>query len=84
MTALLAISMALNPLRIQVPHGEHLGSFPLQLPGPGEFARLQEMLSQALKREAEAHRKMKHMYEQLQDTHARSLSEGEKPPNSQL
>ena len=42
-------------------------SVPTQSPGgPDEVARLQDLLSQALRREAEAHRKMKHLYEQLQ------------------
>ncbi len=36
--------------------------------GPEEFTKLQELLSQALKREAEAHKKMKHLYEQLRNT----------------
>lgn len=82
--------MALNPLRVQMPGEQpgdsagHLpsrfGSFPMQPPGAEEFARLQELLAQALKREADAHRKMKHLYDQLMEarTHqSRSLSEGE-------
>lgn len=79
----------MNPLRMQMP-GEgdrdpirsRFGSFPMHPPGPEEFARLQEMLAQALKREAEAHRKMKHLYEQLVDVQSRSprtrsMSDGE-------
>ena len=71
--------MAVNPLRLQMPgEGEpdpirsRFGSFPMQPPGPEEFSRLQELLAQALKREAEAHRKMKHLYEQLIEMQARS------------
>lgn len=79
---------SVNPLRMQLPpaveHGdpaELRSRFPMNLPSPEEFSRLQELLAQALKREAEAHRKMKHLYEQLvsvQSSRNRSsLSEGE-------
>ena len=83
------MSMAVNPLRMQMP-GEReqpelrsrFGSFSMQPPGPEEFTRLQELLTQALKREAEAHRKMKHLYEQLieiqsRSPRTRSMSDGE-------
>ena len=55
------------------------GSDPMHSPSRDELARLQELLAQALKREAEAHRKMKHMYDQLVDIRSsrpRSLSDG--------
>lgn len=82
--------MALNPLRAQVQAAEqpreasdHLrsrfSSFPMQPPGQEEFSRLQDLLTQALKREAEAHRKMKHLHEQLLEARSprtRSLSDG--------
>lgn len=77
--------MALNPLRAQVPVADeqraeqlrtHVGSFPMCPPGQEEFSRLQELLTQALKREAEAHRKMRHLHEQLL-ARSRSLSDGE-------
>lgn len=71
--------MAGNPQRFQMPgEGEpdpsrsRFGSFPMQPPGPEEFGRLQELLAQALKREAEAHRKVKHLHEQLIEMQARS------------
>lgn len=81
-------------LRIQVPaasasdqqkRDSRVGSFamPLHSPGPEEFTKLQELLAQALKREAEAHRKMKHLYEQLLESRSprtRSLSDGEHLP----
>ena len=53
--------------------------FPVQAPGPEEFARLQELLAQALKREAEAHKKMRHIHDQLTEVHpsqSRTLSNG--------
>ena len=43
-------------------------SVPTQAHGPEEVVRLQELLVQALKREADAHKRMKHLYEQLQHT----------------
>jgi hypothetical protein len=77
--------MALNPLRPQVLPAEEQreampdrsGSFPMYPLGHEEFSRLQELLAQALKREAEAHRKMKHLHEQLMERN-RSLSDGER------
>ncbi len=54
--------------------------FPMQPPCHEDFSRLQDLLSQALRREADAHRKMKHLYEQLLEARSprtRSLSDGE-------
>ena len=51
-------------------------------PQQEEVSRLRELLGQALKREAEAHRKMRHLYEKLQNsvppTMAHSMSNGER------
>lgn len=70
--------MALNPLRAQVQREDRPGPpFPVHA---DEFSRLQDLLAQALKREAEAHRKMKHLHEQLLEAKSprnRSLSDGE-------
>lgn len=90
-----SVPMAQNPLRAQVLTTEEQreigdrpvsGSFAMYPPGHEEFSRLQELLAQALKREAEAHRKMKHLHEQLLDVKSprtRSCSDGESY-NSQL
>lgn len=53
---------------------------PSRAPSIAQFSRLQELLNQSLKREAETHKKMKHMYERLQSnaprrTHTVSDSE---------
>ena len=80
--------MALNPVRVTVAGDEQdpaenprsrFSSFPMQHLGQEEFSRLQELLAQALKREAEAHRKVKHLHEQLMESRCsrtRSLSDG--------
>ena len=89
-------SMAGNPLRLPMPGDREpeplrsrFGSFPMQPPGPDEFTRLQDLLAQALKREAEAHRKMKHLYEQLLEAQSRSprtrsISDGKRACNRSL
>ncbi len=75
--------MAAHNGLVKVSTSEQQGgrAFPMHPPGPEEFSKLQELLVLTLKREAEAHRKMKHLHEQLMELQAprpRSLSDGGK------
>lgn len=81
--------MALNPLNALALTDEQREerSGPSFAMHPDEFSRLQDLLAQALKREAEAHRKMKHLHEQLLEAKSprtRSLSDGELVEASEL